>query len=77
MGNVGRSQFQCIDMGCGGIVYRLHRQEWSVPAAYLAPRRHGGSNSGEFAVALQHDGRGRRVLGRSSVSSFLGGHEDW
>ncbi|CAB4699880.1 unannotated protein [freshwater metagenome] len=53
----------CAALGLGRVIHCLHRQERSVPAPHVVARRNGRPHASELAVALQHDGRRRRVLG--------------
>ena len=54
-------------------VHRRHRQERPVPAAHLAPRRHGRPDAGVRPHPRRHHGRGRRLPRRPPLPRVLGG----
>ena len=53
------------------VAARDHRQVRSVPAAHVAPRRHGRPDAGVGADPRRHDGRRRRLPRRASLPGVL------
>ncbi len=53
------------DLDLPAALHRRHRQERAVPAARVAPGRHGGPHAGQRAHPRRHHGQRRRLHGRA------------
>ena len=62
-GREGRHRGRHHDLDLPAALHRRHRQERAVPAARVAPGRHGGPHAGQRAHPRRHHGQRRRLHG--------------